>query len=97
MIQQSEQDTFESRPSLLQDLTFDYASAEFSRKTISFGANELRTLGARTATGSYNARLLLSGSMPSCQSRLLLDDEEQRFTFSRKNIPGSILKQHECL
>lgn len=94
MIQQSEQDTFESRPSLLQDLTFGYASEKFSRKNLSFGANELRTLGARTATGSYtNLGLLLSDQCPSTiKAALFSDAERTAFTF-REEYSGSILKQ----
>lgn len=94
MIRQSEQDSFESRPSLVQDLTFEYASAEFGRKGLPLGTDELRTLGARTPTGTYtNLGLLLSDQCPpTIKAALFSDDERTTFT-SREEYSGSILKQ----
>lgn len=94
MIQQTEQDSFETRPSLQQDLTFEFATNEFRRKKLNLGADELRTLGARTPSGSYtNLGLLLSDQCPpTIKAALFSDDSRTTFT-AREEYSGSILKQ----
>lgn len=94
MIQQSEQDSFETRASLQQNLTFEYAASEFYRKGLDLGADELRTLGAKTPSGSYtNLGLLLSDQCPPTIKAALFSDDERTVFTSREEFSGSILKQ----
>lgn len=61
MVQETEGDAFEARQSLRQNLTFEYAREEISRKGLSQGGGALRTLGAALADGTFtNLGLLLS-------------------------------------
>lgn len=93
MIQQTEQDSFETRPSLQQDLTFEFATNEFRRKELNLGADELRTLGARTPRSYTNLGLLLSDQCPpTIKAALFSDDSRTTFT-AREEYSGSILKQ----
>ena len=94
MIQETEGDSFESRPSTRQDLTFEFARNEFARKTLALGEGELRTLGAMLPNGTYsNLGLLLSDQCPpTIKTALFADDDRNAFT-AREEYSGSILQQ----
>lgn len=65
MVQETEGNAFETRPSLRHDLTFAYASDEFARKGLAFGEGEFRMLGIELPDGTYtNLGLLLSDQCP---------------------------------
>lgn len=94
MVQETEGDCFEARISLNQDLSFDYARDEFVKKGLSFGAGELRTLGAVQSDGVYtNLGLLLSDQCPSTLKSALFSDDDRNTFMMREEYTGSILKQ----
>lgn len=94
MVQETEGDSFEARPSARQGLTFDYARGEFARKGLALGEGELRTLGAALPDGTYtNLGLLLSDQCPpTVKAAAFADDGRGTFT-AREEYAGSILRQ----
>lgn len=94
MVQETEGDTFETRRSLEQELTFDYASAEFARKGIPFGEGEQRTLGIAGAEGGFtNLGLVLSDQCPPMIKSAVFDDDDRGTFATREEYSGSLLKQ----
>lgn len=94
MIQETEGDTFEARPSLRQDLSFSYARHEFSRKGLPLGEGEQRTLGIVLAGGTYtNLGLLLSDQCPPTVKSALFADDDRNVFAAREEYEGSVLKQ----
>ncbi|MEG0375656.1 MAG: putative DNA binding domain-containing protein, partial [Raoultibacter sp.] len=94
MIQETDGDTFEKRPSLEQDLTFKYVTSEFEKKSIAFEVGEKRTLGLLAADGLYtNLALLLSDQCPSMIKSALFSDDDRNTFVTREEYTGSILKQ----
>ena len=94
MVQETEGDAFESRAAANQELTFNYAEQEFSRKGLSLGASELRTLGALLPNGTYtNLGLLLSDQCPATVKSALFADDARTIFVAREEYSGSVLKQ----
>lgn len=94
MVQETEGDAFESRAAVNQELTFNYAEREFSRKGLSLGASELRTLGALLPNGTYtNLGLLLSDQCPATVKSALFADDARTIFVAREEYSGSVLKQ----
>lgn len=94
MVQETEGDAFEMRPSLRQDLTFAYASDEFTRKGLAFGEGEFRTLGIALPDGTYtNLGLLLSDQCPPTVKAAQFADDARNTFMSREEYAGSVLKQ----
>ena len=61
MIKETDGDHFEEMRSLEQNLTFEAAKKEFSKRNVSFGEAQMKTLGIMTHDGVYtNLGLLLS-------------------------------------
>lgn len=94
MIKETEGDTFETEVALDQELTFDYARAQFEARGLPLGADEMRTLGMADAAGRYtNVGLLLSDQCPPFLKAARFDDDERDSFAARHEYRGCILKQ----
>lgn len=94
MIRESESDRYETRSSMRQDLTFEYAAQQFAIKNLALGKGEMRTLGLIDAAGVYtNLALLLSDQCPPTIKAALFADDERTVFLDREEFEGSILKQ----
>lgn len=95
MIQESAADSFETRISMKQGLSFEYAVSCFEESGLSLGSDEMRTLGMLTDDGFTNLAFLLSDQCPSfVKVAAFADDSRDVFT-EREELSGSILKQLE--
>lgn len=94
MIKETDGDTYESRISLNQNLSFDYAAKVFQKKKIPFGSEQMRTLGMLDEGGLYtNLGLLLSDQCPPYIKAALFADDERSVFMVREEYEGSILAQ----
>lgn len=91
MIIASEDKSFESLPSVEQDLTFDYLESVFKRAKIEL---KLKTLGLIDANGSYtNLALLLSDQCPFSIKAAVFDSDDKSRFLDRKEFEGSLIRQ----
>ena len=95
MIQESSGDTFETRLSMNQNLSFEFATTYFSESGLKLADAEMRTLGILTAEGFTNLALLLSDQCPSFVKAASFDDDSRDVFLERVEFSGSILKQLE--
>lgn len=94
MIQECDGDAFEARLSMNQDLTFEYAREEFTKRGLSLGSGEMRTLGVADSAGRFtNLALLLSDQCPQTIKAAAFSDDERSVFTERYEFDGSILKQ----
>lgn len=94
MIRECDGDVFEARLSMKQDLTFRYAQAEFEKKGLSLGSDEMRTLGMLNSDGAFtNLGLLLSDQCPPTVKVAAFSDDGRNVFTERCEYEGSILKQ----
>lgn len=91
MIIASENQSFESLPSVEQDLTFDYLESVFKRAKIEL---KKKTLGLLDANGSYtNLALLLSDECPFSIKAAVFDSDDKSCFLDRKEFEGSLIRQ----
>ena len=91
MIIASEDKSFESLPSVEQDLTFDYLEGVFKRAKIEL---KQKTLGLIDANGSYtNLALLLSDQCPFSIKAAVFDSDDKSRFLDRKEFEGSLIRQ----
>ena len=91
MIIASEDKSFESLPSVEQELTFDYLESVFKRTKIEL---KKKTLGLIDANGSYtNLALLLSDQCPFSIKAAVFDSDDKSRFLDRKEFEGSLLCQ----
>jgi len=91
MIIASEDKSFESLPSVEQDLTFDYLESVFKRAKIEL---KQKTLGLIDANGSYtNLALLLSDQCPFSIKAAVFDSDDKSRFLDRKEFEGSLIRQ----
>ena len=91
MIVASEDKSFESLPSVEQDLTFDYLESVFKRAKIEL---KQKTLGLIDANGSYtNLALLLSDQCPFSIKAAVFDSDDKSRFLDRKEFEGSLIRQ----
>ena len=95
MIQESAGDSFESRLSMSQDLSFEFATAYFKGSDLNLADAEMRTLGMLTGSGFTNLALLVSDQCPSFVKAAVFDDDSRDVFLERAELSGSILKQLE--
>ena len=95
MIQESVGDSFETRLSMNQDLSFEFATAYFKGSELDLTAAEMRTLGMLTDAGLTNLALLLSDQCPSFVKAAAFDDDSRDVFLERVEFSGSILRQLE--
>jgi ATP-dependent DNA helicase RecG len=94
MIKMSDGDKYESARSLVQDLTFREAAAEFERCGVVFGESQMRTLGIIGADGLYtNLGFLLSDQCVHTVKFAVFNGTKKGELKTRKEIEGSVLRQ----
>ena len=94
-IKLSDGDSYESKRSLLQDLTFDSAKTEFKNKQVSFSQDKFRALGLRDPGESLytNLALLLSDQCTHSVKIAVYDNSSNTVFKDRREFKGSIFKQ----
>ena len=91
MIIASEDKSYESLPSIEQDLTFDYLESVFRRAEVEL---KPKTLGLIDANGSYtNLALLLSDQCPFSVKAAVFDSDDKSRFLDRKEFEGSLVRQ----
>lgn len=91
MIISSEDKSFETLPSIEQDLTFDYLESVFNRAKIEL---KPKTLGLKDANGGYtNLALLLSDQCPFSIKAAVFDSDDKSRFLDRKEFEGSLIRQ----
>lgn len=94
MIKETEGDSFEAARSLNQELSFDFAKAEFERRGIEFGAAQMRTLGIVGGDGLFtNLGLLLSNQCVHTIKTAVFEGTDKSVFKDRREYSGSLLKQ----
>ena len=94
MIKLTDGDKYETARSLTQELTFNAAAEEFIRCGVTFGDNQMRTLGIIGADGLYtNLGLLLSDQCAHTVKFGVFSGVKKGEFKTRKEMDGSIFKQ----
>lgn len=94
MIKETDGDHFEEMRSLEQELTFDTAANEFSKRNTAFGPAQMRTLGITSRDGVYtNLGLLLSDQCVHTIKTAVFEGTTQSEFKDRREFTGSLLKQ----
>lgn len=98
MIKETDGDSFESRRSLEQNLTFDAAKAQFARQKVLFDFAKMQTLGLVSQDGIYsNVALLLSDQCPSTIKAATFAGTEKEVFQDRREFSGSLFRQMDDL
>lgn len=98
MIKETDGDSFESRRSLEQNLTFDAAKAQFARQKVPFDFAKMQTLGLVSQDGIYsNVALLLSDQCPSTIKAATFAGTEKEVFQDRREFSGSLFRQMDDL
>ncbi len=96
MILSSMRFSYEREPSMIADLTFDYARDYFSRKKVEFGESHFHQLGFSDESGGFtNLALLFSDQNPHLLKIAEFASSESLTFADRREIGGSILRQLE--
>jgi len=94
MIKLTDGDKFETARSLIQNLTFQAATEEFTKRNVTLGKNQMRTLGMVGQDGLYtNLGLLLSDQCAHTIKFAVFNGTKKGEFKTRKEIDGSVLKQ----
>lgn len=98
MIKETDGDSFESMRSLEQNLSFQAAEAQFSKRNTPFNAAKMQTMGMVSQDGIYtNAALLLSDQCPSTIKAAVFSGNDQAVFQDRREFTGSLFQQMENL
>ena len=98
MIKETDGDSFESMRSLEQNLSFQSAEAQFSKRNIPFNAAKMQTMGMVSQDGIYtNVALLLSDQCPSTVKAATFSGSDQAVFQDRREFTGSLFQQMENL
>lgn len=98
MIKETDGDSFESMRSLEQNLSFQAAEAQFSKRNIPFNAAKMQTMGMVSQDGIYtNVALLLSDQCPSTVKAATFSGSDQAVFQDRREFTGSLFQQMENL
>jgi len=94
-IKLSDGDSFESARSILQDLTFDSADAEFKSRNITFAEDKYISLGLRDTEKDLftNLALLLSDQCAHSVKVAVFDNPANTIFIDRREFSSSIFKQ----
>ncbi len=91
MIVTSEDKSFESLPSIEQNLSFDYLESVFRQADIEL---KKKTLGLTDTNGSFtNLALLLSDQCPFSVKAAVFDSDDKSRFLDRKEFEGSLIRQ----
>lgn len=94
MIKETDGDHFEEMRSLEQNLTFEAAKKEFSKRNVLFGEVQMKTLGIMTHDGVYtNLGLLLSDQCVHTIRVAAFEGTTQNQFKDRKEFSGSLFQQ----
>jgi ATP-dependent DNA helicase RecG len=94
MIRETDGESYEELRSLNQDLTFDAAKTEFTRRNVAFGAAQMGTLGLLNSDRIYmNLGLLLSDQCAHSIKVAVFQDDSMRIFKDRREFDGSLFKQ----
>jgi len=94
MIKMTDGDKFEASRSLVQNLTFHEAKAEFTGRGVDFGESQKRSLGIIGTDGLYtNLGALLSDQCAHTIKLAIFNGIKKRDFKSRKEMEGSLFKQ----
>lgn len=94
MIKDTDGDHFEEMRSLDQNLTFEAVNAEFLRRKVEFGPEQMRTLKFVDRDGLYtNLALLLSDQCPHTTKVAVFQKTAQPTFRDRREFSGSIIQQ----
>lgn len=94
MIKETDGDHFEEMRSLEQNLTFEAARKEFSKRNVPFGQVQMKTLGIMSRDGVYtNLGLLLSDQCGHTIKTAVFEGTNQNEFKDRKEFSGSLFKQ----
>lgn len=94
MIKDTDGDSFETMRSLVQDLTFTSAAAEFKKNGVDFDSAKMKTLGVLSPDGIYsNLGLLLSDQCPATVKAAAFSGTDQRDFQDRREFEGSLFRQ----
>lgn len=98
MIKETDGDSFESMRSLEQNLSFQAAESQFSKRNIPFNAAKMQTMGMVSQDGIYtNVALLLSDQCPSTVKAATFSGSDQAVFQDRREFTGSLFQQMENL
>lgn len=98
MIKETDGDSFESMRSLEQNLSFQAAESQFSKRNIPFNAAKMQTMGMVSQDGIYtNVALLLSDQCPSTIKAATFSGSDQAVFQDRREFTGSLFQQMESL
>lgn len=94
MIKESDKETFEENISTIQELTFKSARNEFLERKISFGKQQMATLGMLRKDGWFtNLALLISDQCIQTIKIAVFEGINQEQFQDRQEFSGSLLKQ----
>jgi len=94
MIKETDGDRFERARSMDQELTFEAAKKEFTKRKIGFGETQMKTLGIINADGLYtNLGLLLSDQCTHTIKIACFEGTKKSEFKDRREFEGSILRQ----
>lgn len=96
MIKETDGDSFEMMRSLEQNLTFQTAEAQFSKRNIPFDSTKMQTLGMVSQDGIYsNVALLLSDQCGSTIKAATFTGTDKTTFQDRREFSGSLFQQME--
>ena len=96
MIREADGDSFETRRSREQELTFEYAELTFKRQHVAFEERHFGALGLYAADGFYsNLALLISDQNPYQLKCATFNDDAFTEFLTRKECDGSIFQQFD--
>ena len=94
MIKETDGDSFERMRSMRQELTFEAAAAEFSRRGVAFETQQRQTLKLVSSDGIYtNLGLLLSDQCTHTVKAAVFDGTDQSIFKDRREFSGSLMRQ----
>ena len=94
MIKETDGDIFEQARSFQQDLTFNIAEQEFTKRNLEFGTAQMKTLGLiNNETMFTNLALLLSDQCPHTIKTAAFTDNTLNHFQDRREFTGSLLQQ----
>jgi len=96
MIKETDGDSFETMRSLEQNLTFQAAKAQFSKRKVPFDFTKMQTLGMISQEGIYsNAALLLSDQCTHTIKAATFTGTAKTIFQDRREFGGSLFQQME--
>lgn len=94
MIKETDGDRYETARSLNQELTFQYAGAEFEKHDLTFGEAQWKTLGLQSPDGLFtNLGLLLSDQCLHTVKIAVFEGTDKSVFKDRREFGGSLFKQ----